>query len=107
MIKKVHLGTDRRGSAEVFRTIRSSGQKYILLPDDKEEDRYKIYWRYEENYLTSREVGSIHYKEFPWENSIVLTYEEIKDIHHSSRYVLIKDLPKEWITSNTKELLVV
>lgn len=96
MINKIKPQSNRRGSLEYF-TNQRDNTYYILIPDTVMQDRYTIFWRNNESFLNNTENANIPAKEFPWKYSIILTYDEIKTIHKSSRYVLTKDLPEDCV----------
>lgn len=79
---------------------------YLLVFDNVMQDRWTIYWRYESWYLKNGDSHKIHCDDFPWEEAIHMTYDEIKNIHKNSRYVLTADIPKHMLRTDLRSLLV-
>lgn len=73
----------------------SSGTYYYLVPSTDDTELYMIHWPRNSrpnSALASSVNGGIDYDDIPFSDIIVMTYDEIKDIHVRSRYVHIRHL---------------
>ena len=77
------------------RYVSSSQTYYYLLQSTEDEELYIVYWPRSprpNSALSSSVHGGIDYDDIPFSDIIVMTYDEIKDIHVRSRYVHISHL---------------
>lgn len=76
--------------------VQSNNTYYFLIPDKNDEDQYIIYWprsiRGTNSELSSSRNGIISYSDIPFEDIVVMTFLDIREIHVNSKYVLTTHL---------------
>lgn len=77
---------------------------YYLIENEEDASIFDIYWKAESGPMSplsrSSQKYAIMYENIPFSDIIVLTYGEIKSIHHGSKYVEIQDI-EDYITKNS------
>lgn len=75
--------------------VQSLKTYYFLIPNKNDEDQYIIYWSQSSRAnsgLSSSRNGRISYSDIPFEDIVVMTFPDIREIHVDSKYVLTKNL---------------